>query len=97
MGQISEAPHGWTGDAAVYASDIENYMMLVPSGEENEEGFPSSCTKPRVPRFGGDVNAVWVPRWAATWSCTRPCRWCAQATQKGRSCLGHPLPQEGGN
>ena len=65
----SEAPHGWTGDAAVYASDIQNYMMLVPSGEENEEGFPIQLHQAtRASLWGADVNAVWVPRWAAMWS-----------------------------
>ncbi|MGB2291104.1 MAG: TonB-dependent receptor [Flavobacteriales bacterium] len=65
----SEAPHGWTGDAAVYVSDIQNYMMLVPSGEENEEGFPIQLHQAtRASLLGADVNAVWVPRWAAMWS-----------------------------
>lgn len=65
----SEAQHGWTGDAAVYASDIQNYMMLVPSGEENEEGFPIQLHQAtRASLWGADVNAVWVPRWAVKWS-----------------------------
>ena len=65
----SEAPHGWTGDAAVYASDIQNYMMLAPSGEENEEGFPIQLHQAtRASLWGADLNAVWVPRWAAMWS-----------------------------
>ena len=65
----SEAQHGWTGDAAVYASDIQNYMMLVPSGKENEEGFPIQLHQAtRASLWGADVNAVWVPRWAAMWS-----------------------------
>ena len=65
----SEALHGWTGDAAVYASDIQNYMMLVPSGEENEEGFPIQLHQAtRASLWGADVNAVWVPRWAVKWS-----------------------------
>ena len=65
----SEAPHGWTGDAAVYASDIQNYMMLVPSGEENAEGFPIQLHQAtRASLWGADLNAVWVPRWAAMWS-----------------------------
>ena len=65
----SEVPHGWTGDAAVYASDIQNYMMLVPSGEENEEGFPIQLHQAtRAALWGADVNAVCLPRWAAMWS-----------------------------
>ena len=67
--KAAEAPHGWTGDLAVYASDIQNYMMLVPSGEDNEEGFPIQLHQAtRASLWGADLNAVWVPRWAALWS-----------------------------
>jgi outer membrane receptor protein involved in Fe transport len=53
----------------VYASDIQNYMMLVPNGEENEEGFPIQLHQAtRASLWGADVNAVWVPRWAVKWS-----------------------------
>ena len=55
---------GWSGDVAVYASHISNYMLLVPTGQTNDEGFPIQLHQATLARLAGaDANATWqAPR-----------------------------------
>lgn len=53
----------------MYASHIANYMMLVPSGEVNAAGLPVQLHQATEARLNGvDVNALYVPKWAPSWS-----------------------------
>ena len=65
----AESSHGWSGDLAVYASQIDNFMMLMPTAEVNPAGLPIQLHQATRARLGGaDVNATWVPRWSPSWS-----------------------------
>lgn len=67
--KASRGEHGWSGDVAMYASQIRNYMMLVPSGEVNAAGLPVQLHQATEARLNGvDVNALYVPKWAPSWS-----------------------------
>ena len=60
---------GWSGDVATYASHIDHYMMLVPSGEVNPEGLPVQLHQATEARLKGvDINALYVPSWGPQWS-----------------------------
>ena len=53
----------------MYASHIDHYMMLVPSGEVNPEGLPVQWHQATEARLKGvDVNALYVPTWGPQWS-----------------------------
>ena len=65
----SQGEYGWSGDVAMYASHIDHYMMLVPSGEVNPEGLPVQLHQATEARLKGvDVNALYVPSWGPQWS-----------------------------
>jgi len=60
---------GWSGDVAVYGSRIANYMLLVPTGQTNGEGFPIQLHQARLARLAGaDVNATWQAPRDLPWS-----------------------------
>ena len=67
--KAAQGEHGWSGDVAMYASHIANYMMLVPNGEVNALGLPVQLHQATEARLNGvDVNALYVPQWAPSWS-----------------------------
>ena len=67
--KAAQGEHGWSGDVALYASHITNYMMLVPNGEVNALGLPVQLHQATEARLNGvDVNALYVPQWAPSWS-----------------------------
>ena len=67
--EAAKGEHGWSGDVAMYASHIANYMMLVPNGEVNALGLPVQLHQATEARLNGvDVNALYVPKWAPSWS-----------------------------
>ena len=67
--KAAQGEHGWSGDVAMYASHIANYMMLVPNGEVNALGLPVQLHQATEARLNGvDVNALYVPKWAPSWS-----------------------------
>ena len=60
---------GWSGDVALYASRIENFMLLVPTGQTNDEGFPIQLHQATIARLAGaDVNATWQAPRDLPWS-----------------------------
>ena len=60
---------GWSGDLAVYASRIANYMLLVPTGQTNGEGLPIQLHQATLARLAGaDVNATWQAPRELPWS-----------------------------
>jgi outer membrane receptor protein involved in Fe transport len=60
---------GWSGDLAMYASRIANYMLLVPTGFTNGEGFPIQLHQATLARLAGaDVNATWQAPRDLPWS-----------------------------
>ena len=60
---------GWSGDLAVYASRIVNYMLLVPTGQTNGEGLPIQLHQATLARLAGaDVNASWQAPRDIPWS-----------------------------
>lgn len=60
---------GWSGDVAVYASQIANYMLLVPTGQTNGEGFPVQLHQATLARLAGaDMNASWKAPRDLPWS-----------------------------
>ena len=60
---------GWRGDVACYASRISNYMLLVPTGQTNDEGLPVQLHQAASARLAGaDVNATWQAPRDLPWS-----------------------------
>ncbi len=65
----TEEGTGWSGDLALYASRISNYMLLVPTGQTNDEGFPLQLHQATLARLAGaDVNATWQAPRDQPWS-----------------------------
>ena len=80
VGEEPQGEHGWSGDVAMYASHIEHYMMLVPSGEVNPEGLPVQLRQATEPFEGVDVNALYVPSWGPNGRCAH----CLSSIQQPR-------------
>jgi iron complex outermembrane receptor protein len=60
---------GWSGDVALYASRIANYMLLVPTGQTNDEGLPIQLHQATLAWLAGaDVNATWQAPRELPWS-----------------------------
>ena len=66
------------------ASQIANFMMLVPNGEVNALGGSAASPRHRPRLNGVDVNALYVPQWAQSWSLRTALSYVDSRDREGR-------------